>query len=136
MTRLVPELYCRDFAASLKLYTEVFGFTQRYGREGFAYLEREGAELMLEQLGEASWLTQGEGLGRGVNFQIEVDELASLITRAKAAQVQVFRPAETVTYRTGDTAVTQRQIVFQDPDGYLLRFCEPVTTGTADRVVA
>ncbi len=136
MTCLVPELYCRDFAASLKLYIEVFGFTRRYGREGFAYLDRDGAELMLEQLGEASWLTEGEGLGRGVNFQIEVDDLSGLIARAEAARVHIFRPEESVTYRTGDTSVTQRQIVLQDPDGYLLRFCEPVTTGAADRVVA
>jgi len=135
MTRLVPELCCRDLAASLRLYTEVFGFSQRYGRERFAFLDRDGAALMLEQLDAASWLLPGEGLGRGVNFQIEVDDLDTLTARARAAAVPVFRPLETVTYRTGDSAVTQRQIVLQDPDGYLLRFCDPAED-QPDRVVA
>jgi hypothetical protein len=49
--KLVPELYCSDFARSLKFYTGVLGFFVRYDRpeQRFAYLERDGAELMIEQ---------------------------------------------------------------------------------------
>lgn len=47
--RLVPELNCTDFERSLAFYTDVLGFGVRYARpeQKFAYLEREGAELML-----------------------------------------------------------------------------------------
>jgi hypothetical protein len=31
---------------------------------------------------------------------------------------------ETRSYRVGDREVAQRQFCVQDPDGYLLRFCE------------
>jgi catechol 2,3-dioxygenase-like lactoylglutathione lyase family enzyme len=49
--RLVPELVCSDLARSLDFYVGVLGFAVVYERteERFAYLEREGAELMLEQ---------------------------------------------------------------------------------------
>ncbi|HZY49930.1 MAG TPA: VOC family protein, partial [Devosia sp.] len=33
-------------------------------------------------------------------------------------------PLETRSYRVGDTEQSQRQFCVQDPDGYLLRFCE------------
>src|SRR4051812_33368173 len=49
--RLVPELICADIERSVRFYTGVLGFHVRYARpeERFAYLEREGAEIMLEQ---------------------------------------------------------------------------------------
>ena len=48
---LVPELYCAQLARSLQFYVEVLGFEVLYTRleESFAYLHREGAELMLEE---------------------------------------------------------------------------------------
>jgi catechol 2,3-dioxygenase-like lactoylglutathione lyase family enzyme len=49
--RLVPELSCSDVARSRDFYTRLLGFTVLYDRpeDGFAYLTREGAEIMLEQ---------------------------------------------------------------------------------------
>lgn len=48
---LVPELIVSDIEASTRFYVDVLGFGVRYERveERFVYLEREGAELMLEQ---------------------------------------------------------------------------------------
>jgi len=73
---LVPELNCADFARSLAFYTGILGFAVAYARpeQSFAFLEREGAQLMLEQLEQPprsarSWLT-GEvayPFGRGIN---------------------------------------------------------------------
>jgi hypothetical protein len=40
------------------------------------------------------------------------------------AGISLYVPVETKTYRVGDRDVTQRQFCVQDPDGYLLRFCE------------
>src|SRR6202165_2051347 len=68
--RLVPELVCSNFAESLRFYTELLGFSVRYSRidERFAYLERDGAELMASSplvrigFGRAlSWHTRSAG---------------------------------------------------------------------------
>src|ERR1700760_69385 len=84
--RLVPELYCRDFAVSFAFYRDVLGFAARYERpeDRFAYLDREGAELMLEELTvdhDFTWLTGRlePPFGRGINFQIEVSHLDGLL---------------------------------------------------------
>ena len=51
MTTLVPELDVSDLEEALAFYVGVLGFSIRYDRteERFAYLERKGAELMLEE---------------------------------------------------------------------------------------
>ena len=58
--RLVPELYCSDFERSLAFYTETLGFAVSYARseERFAFLDREGAQIMIEQPGDdgRAWL--------------------------------------------------------------------------------
>ncbi len=124
--RLVPEFDCSDFEASLSFYIDVLGFKQRYDRPEakFAYLEREGAELMLEELSPESWLT-GEMVrpfGRGINFQIEVGDVAALREAVRAAGVAVYREIEDAWYRAENAYVGNRQFLVQDPDGYLLRF--------------
>jgi len=127
--RLVPELLCHDFVRSFAFYGETLGFTRLYGRENlpFAYLEFEGAQLMLEQIeDEASWLT-GEmtpPFGRGINLQIETGDLDGLLARLAKARVALYREPESAWYRAGDRMVGQRQFLVQDPDGYLLRFCQ------------
>ncbi|MEQ9635008.1 MAG: VOC family protein [Devosia marina] len=131
MPALVPELSVSDIAASRRFYCDVLGFAVRYERpeEGFAYLAFGPAELMLDQIGEGrDWITGPlvPPLGRGVNFQIEVTEIDPICTRIEAAGIDLFQPIETRTYRTARDQVTQRQFCVQDPDGYLLRFCERV----------
>lgn len=124
---LVPELSCTDIAASLAFYTGVLGFSVRFARpeDRFAYLEREGAELMLEQA-NGHWQTGPleRPLGRGVNFQVEVTDVQALHDAVVAAGVPLFRPLRTSWYRTGDLESGQAEFLVQDPDGYLLRFCQ------------
>ncbi len=52
--RLVPELLCSDLRTSLSFFVGLIGFTVLYDRpeERFAYLDLEGAELMLEEAPE------------------------------------------------------------------------------------
>ena len=77
MAKLVVELLVSDFAQSLKFYTEVLGFKQLYDRpeEAFAYLDRNGAQIMIVQHEageERSWIA-GElvqPFGRGMNLEI------------------------------------------------------------------
>ena len=129
--RLVPELNCRDFARSFAFYCDVLGFTPAYQRpeHRFAYLEREGVELMLEELTDDPDFTWWTGelevpFGRGINFQIEVSDLDSLLQSLSRHGFKLRREPWEAWYRADDHENGQRQFLVQDPDGYLLRFCQ------------
>ena len=138
---LVPELVCADFQASLAFYRDRLGFARLYGREDppFAYLEREGAQLMLEQLeAEGSWLTGSleRPFGRGINLQIETADLAPLLDALGRSNWPLYREPEEAWYRVDDRLEGQRQFLVQDPDGYLLRFCQSLGARALDGAVA
>jgi catechol 2,3-dioxygenase-like lactoylglutathione lyase family enzyme len=129
--RLVPELYCRDFARSFAFYCDVLGFTPAYQRpeHRFAYLDKDGAELMLEELTDDRDFTWRTGeleppFGRGINFQIEVLDLDGLLQSLKRHGVALRREPWEKWYRADDLERGLRQFLVQDPDGYLLRFCQ------------
>lgn len=126
--RLVPELICSDIANSLD-----FAIVHQRPEERFAYLDREGAELMLEQP-TSRRLAAGElepPYGRGINLQIEVANVDALYEAVQRAGAQVFLPLEERWYRRRDGELGNRQFVVQDPDGYLLRFFQDIGTRPA-----
>lgn len=137
--RLVPELQCSDLERSLAFYVDVLGFLVRYARpeERFAYVNREGAELMLEQpTGRVFLSAELEyPYGRGVNFQIEVSDVASLYAAVQAAACPVFLELEDRWYRRNDVLSGNRQFIVADPDGYLLRFFQDLGTSPLVRPV-
>lgn len=129
---LVPELACSNLACSLAFYRDVLGFGVRFTRDGFAYLELGDAQLMLEAEHKA-WRT-GEltrPYGRGVNLQIEVASVGAVVGRLDAAGVPLFRPIADNWYGDGTVEHGQRELLVQDPDGYLLRFAEVLGTRPA-----
>src|ERR1700737_933315 len=85
--RLVPELYCSNFARSLRFYTEIFGFVVQYDRpeDRFALLSLNGADLMIEETVESGRTFVAAELsyprGRGVNLQISVEDVDGLYAR-------------------------------------------------------
>ena len=127
---LVPELDVTDLEASLVFYVDVLGFSVRYSRpeEQFAYLEREGAELMLETAAGPGRRFRTAPLeppfGRGMNLQIKCSDVTALYACVEATSAGVVIPLETRWYRAGDVERGNRQFVVADPDGYLLRFFE------------
>jgi catechol 2,3-dioxygenase-like lactoylglutathione lyase family enzyme len=127
---LVPELYVSDLARSLDFYCEALGFSIVYQRaeERFAYLERAGAELMLEEPIGRTWLAGPleAPYGRGVNFQVAVEDAAALRDAALLAGAPLVMDLEEKTYLRDGEPIRVRQCVVQDPDGYLLRFSELV----------
>lgn len=135
--KLVPELDVVDLAASLEFYLDVCGFTVRHRRddEQFAYLELDGAELMLQAAASPGRRFRTAPLerphGRGVNFQIEVDDVRPIIDRALAAGVDIVVPIEQTWYRIDEAEVGNQQVVIADPDGYLLRFFQDLGTRRA-----
>ena len=128
--RLVPELIVSDIGSSVEFYTRLLGFDVMFDRpeERFAYLDRQGAQLMLEQPTNRSFLLGDLQFpyGRGMNLQIDVDDLDVLYDSVVKAGERVALPLEEKWYRVGDDSFGQRQFVVVDPDGYLLRFCQPV----------
>jgi catechol 2,3-dioxygenase-like lactoylglutathione lyase family enzyme len=125
---LIPELDVEDLAASLRVYTGVFGFEVLFERpeERFAYLELEGAHLMLEEAAGPGRRFRTAPLekpyGRGVNLQIRVSDVAALHALAVRAELAIVTDLEERWYRRDGQERGQRQFVVADPDGYLLRF--------------
>jgi catechol 2,3-dioxygenase-like lactoylglutathione lyase family enzyme len=132
--KLVPELLVSNHAVSRDFYVRIIGFEVRYERieEKFSYLDLGGAELMIEQETDF-WATapRERPYGRGINLQIEVDEIGPIITRLENAGIPLFRPVEEAWYRSGDVYSGNRQFLVQDPDGYLLRFFEDLGNSVA-----
>jgi lactoylglutathione lyase len=133
MARLVPELICTDLRASLRFYN-LLGFTIRYERptDRFAYLDRDGAHLMLEQPSSRDRLYPHAALdhpyGRGVNLTIEVDDVEQIHAPVLSAGHPMFLPLEERWYARASDAVGVRQFAVQDPDGYLLRISQNIGT--------
>jgi catechol 2,3-dioxygenase-like lactoylglutathione lyase family enzyme len=131
MTRpaLVPELLVTDLAASLRFWRDICGFAVLYDRpdEGFACIERDGARIMLDQLGATrDWVAAPleHPFGRGMNIEITVASARPLLEACTAADWPLFLAAEEKSYRVGAAAVRVRQFIVQDPDSYLVRFSE------------
>ena len=126
---LVPELWCSDFEASLRFYTDVLGFsvTQRRGSDHHAYLERGNAQLMIahwEQDGVWEPAPLERPYGRGVNFFIWVEDIDALYERVQAANIRPFVELHTRWYWRTDRMDERTEFGLLDPDGYLLRFSQ------------
>lgn len=123
---LVPEIEVSDFARTLRFYVDVLGFSVLYDRpeRPFAYLTLGTAHIMIEHGG--TWMTGAleQPFGRGINFQLTVPDVAAVAARLAVAGWPLFRPMEDAWYRRGEEQVGAREIVVQDPDGYLLRFSQ------------
>ena len=126
--RLIPELDVADLDRSRAFYTTVIGCAVLYERpeERFAFLDLEGAKLMLEEAAgpgrRFSTAPLEHPYGRGVNFQIQVADADELYARVLAAAAHIVIPIESKWYRRDNHEVGNRQFVVADPDGYLLRF--------------
>lgn len=137
---LVPELDVVDLARSQRFYEGVLGFQVLFERvaERFVYLERDGVELMLQDAAGPGRRFRTAPLdppfGRGLNFQLRVDDVDEVHRRAVDAGAEIVVPMEERWYRvdvtvpgagrwhtTGPTEAGNRQFVVADPDGYLWR---------------
>ncbi len=124
---LVPELHCRDIDRSLAFYVGLLGFRILYPRpeDRFAYLDRNGAELMLEEFAPGARMLARAPFeppyGRGINFQICVEDVDALHAAVIAAGLPIFLPMEERWYRRDQIELGTRQFIVEDPDGYLIR---------------
>lgn len=128
---LLPELYVTDFQKSLHFYTKILGFAIEYQREKpfFAFLSYQGSQLMIQELDpneDKAFITgiYEYPFGRGINFQIDTNEVEQLARLLKAQDYPLRRDLQDSWYKKGDILSGCRQILVQDPDGYLLRFSQ------------
>lgn len=134
---LVPELYVSDLEKTLSFYVGILGFNILYQREEekFAYLQRENAKMMFEQIDIGrDWLTDTPEypFGRGINFQIEISAVDELYQTVKKSNIKLFLDLEEKWYRKDTGFVGNKQFLIQDQDGYLLRFYQDLGTRTED----
>lgn len=125
--RVIPELDVTSLSLSLAFYTAVLGFSVLYQRpeERFAMIDLDGARIMLEEAAGPGRRFRTAPLerpfGRGVNFQIQVDDARAVYSRVIESRSSVLIPLETRWYRVGQSERGNEQFVLSDPDGYLLR---------------
>lgn len=127
--QIVPEVSVTNFKKSIDFYTKICGFSIAYQRayEGFAYLVLDEVQIMIDEIGKGrTWKTSKfeYPLGRGINFQIELNSIDPILHRLKLAKITLFMEIEEKWYRKDSVEVGNRQFLVQDPDGYLLRFTE------------
>ena len=124
---LIPEFSVSDLMKSLHFYVETIGFKIEYKRDEskFAFLSYEGNQIMLEEQNDL-WETGplSYPFGRGLNFQMEVSQIAPIVESLRAANYPLMKAPFESWYRKDNQQLGQVEFLVQDPDGYLLRFCE------------
>ena len=124
---MVPELLVTDLSRSLAFWVDLCGFEVVYRRdeEGFVFLDLDGAQFMLDELGKGDYWVTGplqHPSGRGVNFEIDVKSIKPVLRRLQDANWPLFRALQERWYRRDSIELGVHQFLVQDPDGYLLRF--------------
>ncbi|HBJ1646953.1 VOC family protein [Clostridium botulinum] len=124
---LVPELSVEDIEKSKEFYIDILGFKLEYERieDKFAFISFEEAQIMIEEINEYwNTATLEYPFGRGINFQINVSSVDGIISSLNKNNVEVFRDVKINTYEGNGEAYVEKEILVQDPDGYLLRFSQ------------
>jgi catechol 2,3-dioxygenase-like lactoylglutathione lyase family enzyme len=124
----IPELSVSDINKSLVFY-KTCGFKIEYERpeNKFIFLSLGEIQFMLQELIESDKWDVGVleyPFGRGINFQLEVDDVDKVYNALKEAGYKIAFEMEENWYRSGDELLGNKEFLVQDPDGYLLRFSE------------
>ena len=124
----IPELSVKDLKKSLKFY-QTCGFKIEYERKEdlFVFLSLGEIQFMLQEIREDDKWQVGKleyPLGRGINFQLEVDNVLLIYNNLINNGYEVQFPIEENWYREDDKLLGNKEFLVMDPDGYLLRFTE------------
>lgn len=124
---LIPELSVSNLDVSKKFYINILGFNLEYERlkDKFVFLSYGDAQIMIEEV-NGHWDT-GElqyPLGRGINFQIATDDVYKIEYILKQNNIKLFKDIMESQYECDGEIIVEKEILFQDPDGYLLRFSQ------------
>ncbi len=128
-SKLIPELSVSDIQKSLDFYTKVLGFKVEYSRveDKFYFLSINEAQMMIEEINNHWSVGELEHpFGRGINFQIEVEDIEPILERLTKTGTPLFRDPKESWYKGDGVEFGQREFLVQDPDGYLLRFIQDI----------
>lgn len=130
--QMIPEFDVFNLDESLHFYVDLIGFKLVYDRkeDKFAFLQLDNAQLMIQEIDSENnkWET-GKleyPLGRGINFQIDVNNIEDIYTKLKNAEYNIFAEMEEHWYKKDDDLLGCREFLVQDPNGYLLRFSQDI----------
>jgi catechol 2,3-dioxygenase-like lactoylglutathione lyase family enzyme len=126
--RLAPEILVQSLEESMVFWHDVLGFEVAYQRsaERFVYLEHlDGAQIMLCQR-HGDWETGPleRPFGRGVMFQVYVDDVDAVHRSVVASAWPVHTGPREVWRQHGDREGSQREFFLVDPDGYLVMIAQ------------
>ena len=126
---MVPELWCSDFQASLRFYTETldFGISQHKDGSTHAYLRLGTSLIMISNFEQdGTWETGPfeKPLGRGINFCFFVENVQDIYDAVTSKGVTPFVDLYTTWYWRPDCMANYKEFAILDPDGYMLRFSE------------
>lgn len=124
----IPELDVTNLYNSIKFY-KTCGFKIEYERkeDKFVFLSLGEIQFMLQELATDNKWETGKleyPFGRGINFQLEVDNVDTIYNSLKANGYEIMVEIEENWYRQDGKLLGCNEFLVQDPDGYLLRFSE------------
>lgn len=127
--KLIPELSVSNIKKSTEFYIEVLGFKKEYERQAdkFVFLSYFGSQIMLEEINNHWSVGKLERpFGRGINFQIETNEIEEISKRLKANNIEIYKDIFESRYKADSVTYVEKELLVQDPDGYLLRFQQTI----------
>ncbi len=128
--QMIPELDVFDLEKSLDFYTKLIGFEIVYTREEdrFAFLQMGKVQLMVQEIDfeNNKWQVAElkYPLGNGINFQIDVTNIAEIYSRLKENNYTIFIEMDEHWYRQNNVLMGCKEFLVQDPNGYVLRFSQ------------
>jgi len=124
---LIPELSVSDINKSLHFYLGILSFKLEYERKDdkFALLSLKDSQIMIEEI-NGHWETGilSYPFGRGINFQIAVDNIDEIYKKIRINNYPIKMEIEENWYRANNKLIGQKEFIIMDPDGYLLRFAQ------------
>ena len=129
---IVPEFLVLDFELSKRFWCGILGFSVVFERPGYAYLRCGAVEVMIAQA-TGHWETAPleRPLGRGINFQMFVGSPDAFAKKLRDNHWPLYQDVHEVWHASGGISRGYRQLLVQDPDGYLLRFAEKLGAAPA-----
>ena len=124
----IPELDVTNLENTVKFY-KTCGFKIEYARKEnkFVFMSLGEIQFMFCELKEINKWETGKleyPFGRGINFQLEVDDVQSVYDALVESGYEIMIEMEENWYRQDDKYLGNKEFLVQDPDGYLLRFSE------------
>ena len=126
--KTIPELDVTNLDNTIKFYNTC-GFKIEYEREEskFVFMSLGEIQFMFCELKDENKWETGKleyPFGRGINFQLEVDNVDIIYNSLKDSGYTIMIEMEENWYRQDNKLLGNKEFLVQDPDGYLLRFCE------------